>query len=81
MLATAKTSTCNERRMEILGQIRGMASVLPKDINQTTEEALKLFDEATSLPERARCLAMCTTGNLQAAVHIAVTWDPVGPIG
>jgi hypothetical protein len=81
MLYDSKTSTCNERRMEGLKQVRGMQSVLPKDVIETAEVVLKLFDEASSLTERVRYLAMCVANNLQVAVHVAMTWDPVGIMG
>jgi len=81
LLSVSKTSTCNERRMEGLKQVRGMQSVLPKDVTETAEVALKLFDEASPLTERVRYLAMCVANNLQVAVHVAMTWDPVGIMG
>ena len=72
MLKQAKTSACNKRRMELLRQLRGMASVLDKDSNETAEEALMLFDEKTSIAERARYMSMCLADDLQPAVEIAI---------
>ena len=78
IIAVAKGNVSNQRRMELLGQLKGMSASLEPGMLATVQVASVIFNDDTSYEDRATF--MFSTSQQHAAT-VAAEWAPTTVVG